>query len=135
MASITRAQAAKLDAQAPNGWNFDLHYYLTHGEKTIRRIIPLEGDTKLIATIYYRENYETVRNAYGQSFNRPAGHMHLCLHTAVYRPTYGGMMSSEGLGHFHNIDHGQHTRRNYKEVCKIGAVLSDERILELHTAM
>ena len=134
MASITRAQAAKLDAQAPNGWHFDLMYYLTHSEKIIDRRIPLEGDTVLVAELYFRENYTEVRNDYGQTFNRPAGHMHICLHTAVYRPTGSGLMCSSGLGHFYNLDHGQHTRRNYRALCEIGATLTDERILELHSA-
>ena len=128
MPSITREQIERMNSQAPDGWSFDWKYYVIHGEKTIRRMIPLDDSHVVEARICYSENIETRQNEFC-SWRVPAGHYHVCLHVSNWTVDANGTGHSFGLGHFENLDHAQHTKRNYKDLCKIAANIVDETIL------
>lgn len=129
MATITKEQIMKLEAQAPEGWHFDWKYCVFHGEKTLRHLITLDESHVVEAKLMFHENYERITNEYGCSYNRPAGHSHICLHVSTWTVDANGTGHSYGLGHFENIDNGQHTRKNYKDLCKIAPTITDETIL------
>ena len=132
MPSITREQAARLNSQAPNNWNFDVFYYVTHGEKTITRKITLDEGKILEARLMYSENREERPLPYrpGRTYSVPAGHYHIALHISIWSPSPGTeCYHSYGLGQWLDMDHGRHTKRNYKDLCKIAVDLSDADIL------
>ena len=130
MPSITRETALKLNAQAPSPWKFDVRYYVTHGEKTIIRHIELDAGRILEARLWFCENYNELRSDYGQTFRVPAGHYHIGLHIMIWSPSVGSeCYHSTGCGKFINLDHAQHAKRNYKDLCKIAPTVTDEDIL------
>lgn len=129
MATITKEQIMKLEAQAPEGWHFDWKYYVIHGEKTLRRLIQQDETHVIEARIDYSENYETIRDIYRGTHTRAAGHSHISLHVSTWTVDLATNVGhSFGLGHFENLDNGQHTRKNYKDLCKIAATVTDETI-------
>ena len=129
MPSITKEQVLKLQAQAPEGWKFDWKYYVIHGEKTLRRLIEQDANHVIEARIEYYGNYEKRTSYDGRTtYNVPANHSHICLHVSTWTVDANGTGHSFGLGHFENLDNGQHTRKNYKDLCKIAATVTDETI-------
>ena len=129
MPSITREQALKLNAQAPAPWKFDVKYYVIHGEKTLVHTIELDSGKFLEARLYFSENHEKRQNEFC-SWTVPAGNYHICLHLSTYSPSSVlGCYHSFGLGKFINLDNAQHTKRNYKDLCKIALTLTDDDLL------
>lgn len=128
MPSITREQAIKLNSQAPQGWKFDIQYYVIHGEKTLIHNVPLNNGKHLQARIYYREVYV---NRY-----QPTGTNKIVCHTSVWSPTgTDGVFSSNGMGHFQELSATEYPRKNYKDLCKMADTLYENDLLKFHGLM
>ena len=129
MATITKEQVLKLQAQAPEGWRFDWKYYVIHGEKTLIRLIKRDDTHYTEARIDYRENYKTITNSYGCRYNQRTGTNYISMNVSNWTVDANGTGHSYGLGHFENLDNGEHPRKNYKDLCKIAATVTDETII------
>ena len=120
MPSITREQARKWDAKCSNGFHFDIHYYLIHGEKEIRKYIPMPDGRKLEARLLYREEWKNYRRV----GVRPT------LHLSVWQDAGNDMMRSSGLGKY--IDIGEITeKKNYAALCARCGEYTDTQLLAL----
>ena len=62
MARLTREQYNKWDAQAKNGFHFDLHYYVTWSEKTLIKNIKQDDGCIIQFKLWYMPEYETKTN-------------------------------------------------------------------------
>ena len=131
MPSITRAQYQKLNDQAPDGWRFDLQQFVTWGEKSLKAIHTIDDDHLLIGCLEYCENRADVRTEYGQVFTRPTGFYHIALHLNVYHRS-GDVCIGHGVGVWIDLDHGQHSRKVYKNLCKIAESVSPDDFRKLY---
>ena len=130
MPSITKEQALKRQSQAPDGWKYDWKYYVVWDENSLYRRIWTDETHFVEARVEFRQNYNYLPSYNGRSTCRvEAGHYHIALHVATWTVDANGTATSHGLGHWLNLDNGQYTRRNYKDICKIAADLTDEMIL------
>lgn len=73
MAKLTREQYKKWNAQAKNGFQFDLQYFLTWNEKTLIKNIPQEDGSIIQFKLWYMPEYETVTNEHGCTWNQRTG--------------------------------------------------------------
>lgn len=131
MPTITKEQALKRQASCPAGWKYDWKHYVIWGDNVIRRRIWTDKTHFIEASIEYRENLKALPTYDGRStYNVPAGHHHIALSISAW--TYypeNDTASSSGMGHWENLDNGQHPRKNYKDLCKIAATVTDEMIM------
>jgi hypothetical protein len=111
MSSLTREQAKTWNNGNENGFKFDSQYYLFHGEKTSKKIIDLGNKNLLVIHLMYRNEYETRKNAYGQSFSVPTGKQTPVMHMSIYLDQ-GSMMVSHGLGYWQDLGDAV-PRKNY----------------------
>lgn len=130
MPSITKEQALKRQSQAPDGWKYDWKYYVLWGENSLYRRIWTDEKHFVEGKVEFRQNYKDLPTYDGRSTYRvEAGHYHIALHVRTWTVEPTGTATSHGLGHWANLDNGQHTRRNYKDICKIAATVTDEMIM------
>lgn len=73
MATITREQFEKWNAQAKNGFKLDLQYYLCFSEKTLIKDIPQANGDIIQFKLWYLPEYETKTNEYGCRWNVRTG--------------------------------------------------------------
>lgn len=73
MATITREQFEKWNAQAKNGFKLDLQYYLCYSEKTLIKDISQANGDIIRFNLWYLPEYETKTNEYGCSWNFKTG--------------------------------------------------------------
>lgn len=73
MGKLTREQYNKWNAQAKNGFQLDLQYFLIWGEKTLIKDIKQESGCIIRFKLYYMPEYETVTNEYGCKWNERTG--------------------------------------------------------------
>lgn len=132
MPSITHAQYQKFSSQAPDGWSFDLEYYVIWGEKTLIASQAIDDDHRVVGKLEYVQNY--IPDPRGLGGKRPANHYHIALHISVYtRSTTGGCWVSSGMGAWLNLDQGEHPRKNYAALCKIAATIKKDDLLPLYS--
>lgn len=73
MAKLTRDQYNKWNAQAKNGFNFDIEYYLIWGEKTLIKDIEQKNGVIIRFKLSYISEYETQTNEHGCRWNVKTG--------------------------------------------------------------
>ena len=130
--TITRAQFDKLNAQAPEGWLFNLRHYFNYDEKSVFRTIELPDGRKLQAVVDYVENIAHHVNEYGVHWKTGAGNYHIELNVSVWRPaSVEGVWASSGLGKSVPLDDGKYARRDYKRLCEAAAKLTDDYLMDL----
>ena len=127
MAKMTQKQLDAKRAATPNGWEYDLFYFLTHGEHTATRKIELNDKEYIKATLLYRNEYERITNEYGISYNRETGRKLPTVNISKW--TYNDTKtaaSSWGLGVWETIGTPQKTQ-NYKYL--MTCAVSDDFIM------
>ena len=62
MAKLTREQYNKWNAQAKNGFQLDLQYYLIWSEKTLIKDVQQEDGSIIRFKLWYMPEYETKTN-------------------------------------------------------------------------
>lgn len=130
MAKITRAQFEKWNAQAKNGFQFDLNYFFTHsGEKTLVRHIELDEKNVLILEILYFPEYETKTNEHGCSWNVRTGREIPNLHYQVYERKESGCLWGYGLGTWEPIGEAVE-KKSFSLLCKLSANIDTEAIIK-----
>lgn len=124
--TITREQATRRQAQAPENWRYDWRYAAIHGEHTIVRTVNVDDTHHIQARAIYRDEYE--------EFNRwkRTGRQIPTLHVSLYADT-GTAFVSHGLGKWFTIGEPE-KNKNYKALCKCAADITDEYIMEIYNA-
>lgn len=123
MSKLTREQANRWNAQAKNGFTFDIEHYVIWNEKGLKKRVPTEtGFTQF--KLGYNDEIETVTNEYGCKYNRRTGRYVPTLHISEWKPTHTeGVYSSDGLGQFIPVGAPQ-DKKNYKVLCDISATIN-----------
>jgi len=121
MATCTKAQYQKWNAQLPEGWRFDLHYFLLWGEKCPVRAIELPDGRTLRAKLFYTEEREGYRHT-GRQIPQ--------VNLSVWTDRGDGFASSTGMGYTETLGVIQ-KNKNYKHLCACAVTLSDADILTM----
>lgn len=124
MARVTVEQVRKWSAKLCNGFAFDVERYVVWSEKHAVKYINLEDGTTLGVTLMYRD----VKAPNGYSYT---GTYQPCLHLQIWHKSQTeGMMHSWGMGV--TIDIGaEQDKKKWNELCKLSAVLDEQKIMEL----
>ena len=131
MASITRAQVEKYNQACKNGFEFDLHYFLMHGEKRVIRVVKQADGTQLHAVIWFMPEYEQRKNPYGQTFNVPTGKHVPEVHISKWATSRinSNMLESHGMGKSIALNHLElgkpSARRTFSTLQKLTAAFND----------
>lgn len=130
MATITREQAEKRQAMAPQGWTYDWRQYVLFGYHRLYRDIKQPDGSVIRGTVSYSENYRRETNQYGCSWNVRTGTLSPYLHTAKWTETSTpGVWQSYGMGREVRIGTDELAKRDYKKLCNYAAKITDEMIL------
>lgn len=68
---FTKEQVAKWNSKMGQGFRTDLNRLMMWGEKQPHLMTKASETTILELTLYYQDEYKTVTNEYGCTFNRP----------------------------------------------------------------
>ena len=128
MAKITREQYNKWNAQAQNGFQFDLQHYLIWGEKTLSKKIELQDGRMVEFRIVYHNEYETKTNEHGCRWNVETGRYIPMLHITVWRPSHSGCYVSSGMGKYERIGEAQAAKK-YNVLCKLSAEINTDEYM------
>lgn len=132
MATITKEQAMKRQAQAPEGWAYDWKHYVMWGEHQLTRRLEQKDGSVIKATVAWRENYTQHTNEYGCSWRTPSGTHSPELHVSRWvESRTPGIWESFGLGKGERMSAEEHPRKVYKDLCKYTATVTDDQILAL----
>lgn len=66
MANITKKQVESANAKLSNGFALDVWHYMTHGEKTAVKRVPLGGNAFACLKLMYMPEYEWKLTSYGK---------------------------------------------------------------------
>ena len=128
MASITRAQVEKYNQACKNGFVFDLHYFLMHGEKQVIRVVKQADGSQLHAVIWFMPEYEQRKNACGQTFNVPTGNYQPEVNISRWVED-GAFLKSSGMGKeivLNHLELGKPcARRTFSTLQKLTAAIND----------
>lgn len=115
-------QVENLNNQMQNGFKVDLEKLLTLSEKTPKKIIKLSDTEELHVSLWFMGQYENCRKV----------DMVITLNISLYRLKKNDtLFSSQGLGQNIPLKAG-FSRKNYKEMAKLTADLTDEYILSVY---
>jgi len=130
MPSITREQAARWNAKAQNGFTFDVRKYVTFGDKTLHRIVELDGGDQLEIVLLYTEERRKKTNEYGCSWTVATGRHIPTVHLTRWHPS-GLAWTSSGLGDWITVGEPQ-TSKKFDVLCKLsGQIDAAEMVHEL----
>ena len=133
MATITREQAMKRQAQAPENWRYDWKHYVIWNENQLIRNIEQADGSVIRATVSFREGIVKHATDWGSTWNTPSGTYH--VEVRVNRWTCSNpetdVWTSYGIGKARRISVAEFTRRNYKDLCKLAAEVDDKVIMDV----
>ena len=129
MASITREQYDKWNAQARNGFVFDYRYYCIHNEKTIRKMIEMDDGRIIEIRLQYHDGYKRVTNEWGCSYNVPTGEYIPYMDVSVWRPGHTeGVYTSGGWAKSEIVGTPEKTKK-YATLCRISDEINTDEIM------
>ena len=130
MAKITREQFNKWNAQAKNGFSFDLEYFLTWSEKTLTKRIEIHDGIVIEFTIQYKNEYETITNEYGCKWNQQTGKYIPMLYITRWKPSpNSGCYYSSGR-EYSEILGTVESSKKYNVLCKYSEQIDTEKYME-----
>lgn len=126
MPSISAKQIMSANAKMRNGWQLDVKYYVTHGEKQAIKRIRLDDHSFVEAALYMQEGRD--KTHYGCS----SGKYHVALHMNIYHERDNSPFATGyGLGQFVNVSTEEYPVRKFAAVQKMTANFKDEDVLKL----
>ena len=112
---ITKEQVDNINNQCMNGWQFDVEYFLFHGEKTLIKQIQLDDENYLEFAIRY--NYKN----------------QVSLHISKFYHKIGETFSStNGMGKSKVLAETPVVRKNIKNLVIFTKNLNDEKLLDIN---
>lgn len=131
MARITREQFNKWNAQAQNGFGFDLQYFATWNEKTLTKKIKMDNGNIVEFKIEYDKEFERKTNEYGYRQNVETGRYIPMLYITIWRPTQTGCYTSAGWAKNERLGESE-TSKKYNVLCNLSArINTDEYMKEI----
>lgn len=121
MPSITREQAARWNAKAQNGFTFDVQKYVMWGDKTLHRVVELDGGDRMEIRLLYQEEHERKTNQYDCHWTVRTGRYIPTVHLTRWHPS-GTAWTSHGLGDWITIGEPQ-TSKKFDVLCKLSATI------------
>ena len=126
MAKITREQYNKWNAQAQNGFSFDLQFFYNWHEKRLRKTVEQPDKNVVEFVIDYRAEYETKTNEYGCKWNVETGRHIPYLRVSIWHPSSSeGMYHSYGTGTTYDIGEPEDKRR-YAALCNLSGTINTD---------
>lgn len=96
---FTKEQVEKWNSKMGQGFKTDLNRLMMWGEKQPHLMTKQEdGKTYLELTLYYQDEYKTVTNEYGCTFNRPTGKHIPVINVRKWIDEGTGMLHGYGIG-------------------------------------
>ena len=129
MARLTREQYNKWNAQAKNGFQFDLEYYLTWNEKTLTKKIKMENGDIIEFKIEYIKEFETKTNDYGCKWNVETGRYIPTLYITHWRPSTSGCFHSHGHEKEETLGSPESSKK-YNILCKLSETVNTDQYME-----
>lgn len=130
MAKLTREQFNKWSAQAFNGFELDIEFYIGWNEKRLEYITDLDGENKAQIIVEYFPEYETKTNDYGCKWNVRTGRHIPEIVVNSLTPT------SSGSGCYVVVERYKEARpervqakKNYKVLCEITKEIDTEKLI------
>ena len=123
MAKVSLDHLRKWDEQLKGGFHLDVTHFFTWKEKQAVKRIPLEDGRMIEASLEYHERHEgdkPLGNVVGQ---QPV------VRLSIWRETDSGLWASSGMGYCLDVGTLQN-KKNFKELCRLSAEISDEWVLE-----
>ena len=130
MAKITREQYNKWNAQAKNGFSFDLQFFVTWNEKTLTKKVKMENGDIMEFKIEYQKEFETKTNEWGCRWNVETGRYIPMLNVTHWKPSTtsgcyhsGGWEKSEIIG-------SPETSKKYNVLCKLSETVNTDEYMK-----
>ena len=130
MAKLTREQYNKWNAQAKNGFQLDLQYFLIWGEKTLIKDVKQEDGSIIRFKLWYIPEYETTTNELGCKWNVKTGRQIPMMRIDKLVPG-----NTEGIYTVHTVRDGKpmgepEKTLKYATLCKISGEVNTAEELE-----
>ena len=123
---ITREQVNKINDKMGNGWELDLFYFLTHGEKTAALKIPMNDGGYVQGKLY-------IDNVWSW---RPEDYKGIQIKLNVSRWYKGhteGVYTSSGLGYWQEINRPDMKKAMFSEVQKLTHSITAADVMAMYT--
>lgn len=142
MATITKKQIESANAKLSNGFVLDVWYYVTHGEKTAVKRVPLGENAFACIKLMYTDEYERKLTLAGQdafgrgvpfeqcnSYQVRTGRVIPCVH--IFKEFKDGdFMKSFGLGKWVEIGEPQ-DKKLFSTLQKLSAKINDDYFIAI----
>lgn len=123
MAILTREQFNKWNAQAQNGFGFDIERYVVWNEKTLTKNINHADGSIIRFRLEYYPEVETIENEYGYRYNQRTGQFLPTLQIDRLRPTR--TEGCYGVQSVKKITVGNAEKsQKYAVLCKISGIIN-----------
>lgn len=130
MAKITREQYNKWNAQAQNGFHFDLQWFCIWNEKTLVKNIKQPDNTIIQFKLWYIPEYETKVNEWGCKWNVKTGRQIPAMRIERLVPGH-----TEGVYIVHTVKDDMpmgepEKTMKYSTLCKISGMVNTDAEME-----
>lgn len=132
MAKITREQFNKWNAQAKNGFQFDLECFMVWGEKTLTKKIKMENGDIIEFKIEYTKEFETKTNEWGCKWNVETGRYIPMLYITHWKPSTSGCYHSSGWAKTEVLGSPENSQK-YNVLCKLSETVNTDEYMEEFT--
>lgn len=131
MAKLTREQFNKWNAQAQNGFTFDIQEFCVWNEKTLKKNHKLESGDVVEFRIEYDEEYETKTNEWGCRWNVKTGRYIPMLYIRIWHPSStSGCYTSNGI-YYERYELGEpENTKKYNVLCKLSAEVNTDEYMK-----
>lgn len=124
MANMTKKQYEAANAKLKNGFTLDLFYYMTHGEKTAVKRVPIGENTFACLQLMYFPEYERV-NGYRRQTGKQVPVCHVSKEIQD-----GSIYKSFGLGRWVKIGDPQN-RMLFSVLQKLSGTIDEELLVSI----
>lgn len=132
MAKITREQFNKWNAQAKNGFQFDLEHFLTWNEKTLTKRIKMENGDIIEFKVEFEKEFETKTNTYGCHWNVETGRYIPMLYITHWKPSTSGCYHSSGREKSEALGNPENSKK-YNVLCKLSEMVNTDEYMKAYT--
>lgn len=132
MAKITREQFNKWNAQAKNGFQFDLQYFLIWSEKTLTKKIEMENGDIIEFKIEFDKEFETKTNQWGSRWNVETGRYIPMLYITYWKPSDSGCYHSSGREKSEILGNPENSKK-YNVLCKLSETVNTDEHMKAFT--
>lgn len=130
MATLTREQFNKWNAQAKNNFQFDLQWFCVWNEKTLTKKIRLDGGKILELKLEYIKEFETKTNEHGCRWNVETGRYIPILDIRIWKPSESGSGCYIQTHEKSYIIGDAEKSKKYNVLCKFSGELDENQYID-----